>query len=209
MQSNEGNTTKTKTRKCIVTGATALKKDLIRFVLSPQLQLIADIDQNLPGRGFWVKADRKTISEAINKNILSNATKKYVSIDKNLIDLIESQLKIRIIRQISLSRKAGQALFGFEKIKNVTTTKSIELLIQAVDGSEREKKRIINNSIKNIINNCLTANELGKIFGREKVIHCAILGVGFSEKIIFNANRLNNLKIPVRPYDNTNLRSLL
>ena len=66
MQSNEGNTTKTKTRKCIVTGATALKKDLIRFVLSPQLQLIADIDQNLPGRGFWVKADRKTISEAIN-----------------------------------------------------------------------------------------------------------------------------------------------
>ena len=54
-------------------GATALKKDLIRFVLSPQLQLIADIDQNLPGRGFWVKADRNIINEAIN-----NLLKKFM-----------------------------------------------------------------------------------------------------------------------------------
>ena len=64
-------------------------------------------------------------------------------------------------------------------------------------------------SLPKLIDNCLTGEELGKIFGREKVIHCAILQSGFIEKIIFNANRLNNLKNPVPPYDNTNLRSLL
>ena len=59
---------------------------------------------------------------------------------------------------------------------------------------------MLNKSIPNIIDKCLTSSELGKIFGREKVVHCAILGNSFIEKIIFNANRLNNLKNPLPPY---------
>ena len=204
MRSNKSNIVETRT--CLVTGANILKKDLIRFVIDPQCHAVADIEQNLPGKGFWVKADRNIINEAINKNILSTVTKKTISINKNIISIIEEQFKQNIIRQISLSRKAGQAIFGFEKIRIASTKKIISLLIQAIDGSEREKQRMMNNSIPKVIDNCLTGVELGKVFGREKIIHCAILKVGFSEKIIFNANRLNNLKNPVRPYSNMNMR---
>ena len=88
-------------------------------------------------------------------------------------------------------------VFGFEKVKSVLLSKNVGLLIQALDGSDREKKRMpVKNSL-NTLNDCLTSAELGKVFGREKVIHCAILKSGFIEKIIFNANRLNNLKKPV------------
>jgi predicted RNA-binding protein YlxR (DUF448 family) len=43
-------------RKCIVTGGTAEKSDLIRFVAGPDGQPVADLAEKLPGRGAWVAA---------------------------------------------------------------------------------------------------------------------------------------------------------
>ena len=181
-------------RKCLVTGTTIEKKDLIRFVIDPQNNLIADINQNLPGKGYWVKADRDTILKAINKNILHKAIKKEVNIEKNVLDRIEMQITKQIINQISLCRKAGAAIFGFDKIKAAIKSNNIGLVIQALDGSDREKKRLVNRSIPKILDDCLTGSDLGKAFGRENVIHCAILRSGFVENIYFHSNRLNNLK---------------
>ena len=184
-------------RKCLVTGTTLEKKDLIRFVVDPEDNLIADINQNLPGKGYWVKADRDTILKAINKKILCKAMKKEVNIEKNVLDRIEIQITKQIINQISLCRKAGAAIFGFDKIKASIKSNNIGLIIQALDGSDREKKRLLNQSITKIIDDCLTGSDLGKAFGREKVIHCAILRSDFVENIFFHSNRLNNLKNPV------------
>ena len=189
-------------RKCLVTKTIIEKKDLIRFVVDPEDNLIADINQNLPGKGYWVKADRDTISKAINKKILCKAIKKKVTVEKNILDKIEIQIKKQIINQISLCRKAGAAIFGFDKIKASIKNNNIGLIIQASDGSDREKKRLRNQSIPKIIDSCLTGSELGKAFGREKVIHCAILRSDFVENIYFHSNRLNNLKNPVPQYDN-------
>ena len=188
-------------RKCLVTGFTIEKKALMRFVVSPENNLIADINQNLPGKGYWVTADRELILKALKKNILFKAIKKQVNIDNNVLDQIELQIKKKIINQISLCRKSGMAIFGFDKIKSALARESIELLIQAIDGSTKEKKRILTKSIPNIIDGCLTGSDLGKAFGREKVIHCAILRSGFVEIINFDANRLNNLKNPVPQYN--------
>ena len=201
MQNYNNNTREAATRKCLVTGVTIEKKNLIRFVLSPQNDLVADINQKLPGRGYWVKAERQIVLKAIKKNILIKATKQEVSIEKNVLERIESQLKKKIINQISLCRKAGMAIFGFDKIKVALSKNNIGLLIQAIDGSDKEKKRILNKSIPKIINNCFTASDLGKAFSREKVVHCAILQSGFVENINFDSNRLNNLKNPVPTYN--------
>ena len=179
-------------RKCLVTGSVNAKTDLIRFVIGPEKNLIADIDQILPGRGYWVKADRQTIEKALQKNVFVKMIEEKIVIEKDLLLRIESQLKSKVLQQISLSRKAGQAIFGFDKIKASLLSKSIYLLIQAVDGSEKEKRRILTKSIPNVINNCLTGSELGKAFGRERVVHCALFKSAFIEKIIFNANQKEN-----------------
>jgi len=131
---------KTPMRKCLVTGITFEKKELIRFVIDPKNNLIADVDQILPGRGYWVKTDRQIITKALQKNIFLKAVRKKISIDINLISSIEGQIKQKIIQQISMSRKAGKVIYGFEKIKSTLLTNTIKLLIQAKDGSEKEKK---------------------------------------------------------------------
>ena len=76
MQSYSSKTKQIPMRKCLVTKTIIEKKDLIRFVVDPEDNLIADINQNLPGKGYWVKADRDTISTAINKKLLCKAIKK-------------------------------------------------------------------------------------------------------------------------------------
>ncbi len=189
------------TRKCLLTGLNIDKKELIRFVIDPEKNLIADLDQSLPGRGYWVKANRQVILKAFERKIFFKKIKDNISINSNLLELMEEQIKQKLIQQISLSRKAGKTVFGFEKIKSLSLNNTISLLIQATDGSKREKKRILTKSVPKILDNCLNSAELGKPFGREKVIHCAILKSSFIEKIIFNANRLNNLKNPVPHYN--------
>ena len=49
-------------RKCVITGKIADKADLIRFVASPDGELVADTDNKLGGRGVWVSSVRETIA---------------------------------------------------------------------------------------------------------------------------------------------------
>ena len=109
---------------------------------------------------------------------------------------------MKMLFQISLSRKAGVAIFGFEKVNAAVLSNQKILLVQATDGSIKEKKRISVNNKAKILNDYFDSVELGRIFGRQRVIHCAILGRSFIEKILFIANRLNNLKNPVPQYTN-------
>ena len=46
-------------RKCIITGEIADKAVLIRFVVSPDGELVTDTANKLGGRGVWVSAVRE------------------------------------------------------------------------------------------------------------------------------------------------------
>ena len=177
------------------------KNELIRFVVDHQKRLIPDLDQKLPGPGY-VKADRLTL-QASQKKFVFPGLERSLSVIPNAIQIIEYQLRMKILFQISLSRKAGVAIFGFEKVKAIILCNQKILLIQATDGSIKEKKRIsVKNEVK-ILNDYFDSVELGRVFGRQRVIHCAILGRSFIETILFIANRLNNLKNPVPQYTNS------
>ena len=70
-------------RKCMITGVIANKVDLIRFVASPDGDLVADIDNKLGGRGVWVSAVRETLDKAISGNRFSRHLKQPVRISDN------------------------------------------------------------------------------------------------------------------------------
>ena len=58
-------------RRCIVTGETQPKAGLIRFVAGPDGQVVPDLAEKLPGRGFWVVADRQALDRAAAKGLFS------------------------------------------------------------------------------------------------------------------------------------------
>jgi len=130
-------------RRCIATGETLDKAHLMRFVVGPEGEIVPDLQRRLPGRGIWVRAQRQHVDKAAAKGLFSRAAKAAVKVPENLSDLIEELLGTRLINSLSLSRKAGVAVCGFEKVKAILVSESAEILFQASDGLRKAQNRAL------------------------------------------------------------------
>ncbi|MGJ5617667.1 RNA-binding protein [Sulfitobacter sp. MF3-043] len=181
-------------RKCIATGDVQPKHGLVRFVLGPDDQVVPDILGKLPGRGIYVAADRATIELAVQKNLFSRAAKRPVKVPEGLADEVEKQLARRVVDLISLQRKAGKAVAGYEKVKGWLQMEEAEVLVQAVDGSGRGKSKLSTPHYGHYIG-WLTADELGLAFGRQTVIHGALASGGLTQRVVEEAGRLKGVRV--------------
>ena len=181
-------------RKCIATGQVLSKSKLIRFVLGPDSVIYPDPENKLPGRGIWVKADRSAILQAEKGQLFSRAAKQSAECLENLAELVEDLIANRIIQLIALSRKSGQCISGYEKVKDWLKKDIVKVLIQSSDGSTREKSRLRAPDEGKFID-CLSSKELGKAFGRENITHCALASGGLTQRIVEDAQRLKGLRI--------------
>ena len=181
-------------RKCIATGEVQPKFGLIRFVVGPDQQIVPDILGKLPGRGIWVSAQHETLARTIAKGLFSRGAKQTVSVPGTLISDIESQLARRVIDLISLARKSGQAVSGYEKVKDWLSKETARVLIQASDGSARGKSKLSTPYGVSFIG-WLTADELGLAFGRQTAIHGALASGGLTSRIVEEAALLKGLRV--------------
>ncbi|MFK7878804.1 RNA-binding protein [Roseobacter sp.] len=176
-------------RKCIATGEVHPKFGLIRFVVGPNGQVFPDIMGKLPGRGIYVSADRAALEKAISRGLFARGAKQPVTIADDLLDEVERLLVRRLVELISLQRKAGKAVAGYEKVKSWLQLEEAEVLIQALDGSGRGKSKLSTPHYGSYIG-CLTADELGLAFGRQTVIHGALASGGLTQRVVEEAQRL-------------------
>jgi predicted RNA-binding protein YlxR (DUF448 family) len=181
-------------RKCIATGEVGPTDLMIRFVVGPNNQIVPDIRGKLPGRGIWVSADKAALENAITKKLFSRSAKAQVNVPDDLFDQVDQGLARRVSDILSLARKAGQAVTGYEKVKGLLETERARVLLQASDGSERGKSKLRSPPGKDVFIGCMTAQELGLAFGRESVIHGALTAGGLSKQIIVEAKRLKGLR---------------
>lgn len=188
------NQTDTPERKCLVTGESQPTAGLIRFVVGPGGQVVADITGKLPGRGFYVTADRETLEKAVKTKAFARGAKQQVIVPEGLVESIEEGLVRRVQNLISLARKAGLAVAGYEKVKGWLANEYARVLFQASDGSTRGKSKLRGTGQKNGYFNCLTANELGLAFGREHVIHGALAAGGLTKRVVEDAQRLSGVR---------------
>lgn len=180
-------------RRCLVTGEVQPKSGLIRFIAGPDGLVVPDLAEKLPGRGFWVSADRAALEKAAAKGLFSRGAKAQVKAEPDLVDGIEAALARRVIELVSLARKAGIAVAGFEKVKGWLADGKAKVLLQASDGSDRGKGKLWTPPGGRWFG-CLTASEIGLAFGRDHVIHSALAPGGLTDKVIRDASRLDGLR---------------
>lgn len=180
-------------RKCIATGETQPKQGLIRFVMGPEGQVVPDVMEKLPGRGVYVAASRPALETAVKKKLFARGFKAQVQVSAGLSREVEDQVVRRLVGLISLARKSGDAVAGFEKVKDWLSKEEARVLIQASDGSGRGKSKL-STPYKGKFIGCLTADELGMAFGRQTVIHAALASGGLSKRVVDEAQRLQGLR---------------
>lgn len=180
-------------RRCVVTGEVQPKAGLVRFVLSPEGVVFPDLASKVPGRGIWVTADRAAIAKAAAKGLFARAAKAPATAPEGLVDLVETGLAKRVVELISLVRKSGRSVCGFEKVKDWLADGRAKVLLQASDGSERGKGKLWTPEGGRWFG-CLTSNELGQAFGRDSVVHAALAAGGLTKRVVEEAAKLNGLR---------------
>lgn len=181
-------------RRCIATGEVQPKRGLIRFGISPDGVVVPDVLEKLPGRGIWVAAEREALATAVKKGLFSRGAKRAVTVPETLVQDVEALLVRRLIDGISMARKAGRAVAGYEKVRDWLGREEVRILFQAIDGSERGKSKLHAPGGRGSYFEVLTASELGLSFGRERVIHAALGFGGLTERIREDAIRLSGVR---------------
>lgn len=180
-------------RKCIATGESGPVSGMIRFVVGPDNAIVPDIRRKLPGRGIWVSARRDALEKAVKKKLFARAARQPVTVPEGLVAAVEAQQARRVIELISLARKSGAAVAGYEKVKDWLSKEVARVLIQASDGSERGKSKLSTPYMGRFIG-WLSAEELGLAFGRQTVIHAALASGGLTDRVVEDAQRLRDLR---------------
>jgi predicted RNA-binding protein YlxR (DUF448 family) len=180
-------------RMCAVTRQVRPIDELIRFVVSPQSEVLADLKRKLPGRGLWVTASRQTVAEAVKRHQFSKGFKREVRVAPTLAADTEALLVRGVIDALAMAAKASQVVAGFSKVegalegafKGPSAQASVHALIHASDGAAdgiRKLDAIVRQNTGNLeesspfpVVTALTSEQLDLALGRSNVIHAALL----------------------------------
>jgi uncharacterized protein len=186
-------------RRDIASGEILPEDQLIRFVASPDGEIVPDLAATLPGRGIWVRADKASIAQAVKKNLFSKSAKAAVKATPDLGDRVELLLVNRMKADLGLALRSGALHVGFDQVdKALRSGTPPAVVIAARDGSADGRRKIFAaghaRGLKVETIDCLNSAELSVALGRENVIHAALKSGRLQERLSFDAKRLNGIR---------------
>ena len=181
-------------RRCLVQGASQPIELLVRFVVGPEDAIVPDIDESLPGRGFWLSARRDVVETAVKRKAFHRAARRPVVVPEDLVDLVERLLLRRCMESLGLARRSGRAVCGFGKVSSAMA-EGPGWLIEAEDGSADGARKIgqaANRAATPMrpVQAALSAAELGQVFARDHAVHGWVTAGPLAKRIARDMARL-------------------
>ena len=177
-------------RMCAVTRQVAPIDDLIRFVVSPTGEPVADLKRKLPGRGLWVSLSHAAVAEAARRNVFAKSFRRDIKVPKTLADDVGRMMLRSAAEALAMAAKAGEVVSGFSKVEDAINGRQAVALIHATDGAP-DGIRKLNDRMAAItrdmaretgaesadlpVLSVLTTDELDLALGRANVVHAALL----------------------------------
>lgn len=187
-------------RRCLATGEVQPKDGLIRFVIGPDGDVVPDLDERLPGRGLWLSANRAAAERALAKNLFSKAARRAVRATPDLIDRTAALLERRCLDAVGLANRAGQAVAGFEKVREALKTGRVGragapgLLVEAADGSLDQRGKVLALAPGLPVIDLFPSSALAGALGREHAVHAVLARGRLAEGLMRDAARLAGLR---------------
>jgi predicted RNA-binding protein YlxR (DUF448 family) len=191
-------------RQCALTREVRPVADLIRFVVSPDGEVVPDTDAKADGRGVWISLGAKAVAEAQKKKAFARSLKSEVKVPDDLSGLTRRRLEERFLSALSLARKAGQLVTGASKVKSAIEAGEVLALLTATDAAEDGRNKLLG-SLKGYTKaaeeagfdpgetphfELLDSGQMGLALGIENVIHAALTKGGAAQAAVQRAERL-------------------
>ena len=187
-------------RMCAVSRQVRPIDELIRFVISPQGDVVPDLKRKLPGRGMWLTASRGVVAEAVRRHHFGKAFKRELRIPQTLPADIEALLVRSVTEALGIAAKAGQVVAGFGKVESALREGTAEVLIHASDGAADGIRKLDTLARQNAGNRgarpqitvvtALKSLELDLALTRSNVIHAALLAGPASRSFLSRSQML-------------------
>jgi predicted RNA-binding protein YlxR (DUF448 family) len=187
-------------RMCAVSREVRPIEELIRFVVAPSGEVIADLKRKLPGRGLWVSASRKAVAESVRRNQFSKGFKRDVRVSPTLASDTENLMVRGVIEALAMAAKAGQVVAGYAKVEGTLEAHQAVALIHAADGAAdgirkldavlRQNSGKPGESSEFLVVTVLTSEQLDLALGRSNVIHAALLAGSASKTFLSRSQTL-------------------
>ena len=191
-------------RQCALTREVKPIADLIRFVVSPDGEVVPDTDAKAEGRGVWITLGAKAVAEAVRRKAFAKSLKADVKVAGDLAELTRRRLEERFLNALSIARKSGQLMSGATKVKSAIEAGQIAALLTATDAAEDGRNKLVN-SLKGFTMaateagmnpsdtahfELLDSDQMGLALGMENVIHAALTKGGAAQAAVKRADRL-------------------
>lgn len=193
-------------RTCAVTREKHAPEALVRFVLSPQGEIVPDIRCRLPGRGVWILAHADIVAQALKRGSFARGFKAKVVPAANLAQQVDALLEKDALQSLSLANKAGVVVTGFAKAEAAATGEALAALVHASDGGidgirklAQALRRRRDNLPMPVEINIFNSLQLDLALGRTNVIHAALKDKAASAAFLARARRLAIYRVPVVP----------
>ncbi len=178
-------------RMCIVTREVMDEAALIRFVRAPSGAAVPDLARKLPGRGVWVALNRARVAEAVKKRLFSKGFSAETTAAADLQETIGQLLRKAALSYLSLAKKAGEAVAGFDKVEEALAKGRARVLVHAAEAAAdgcRKLDRMAGPEVERV--GLFHVDELDLAFGRSNVIHAAVSKGGLAEKLLAAVRRI-------------------
>lgn len=167
-------------RQCAVSRQARPASEMIRFVVGPGDEVVADVKRKLPGRGLWIEASRRRVEEGIRRKVFARGFKRAVEVSPDLAAEVDRLLVEALADALAVAAKAGEVAAGFTKAEKALAGGSAVALIHA-EGAAPDGVRKLNDAARRAglahlpEVRQLSAGKLDLVLGRANVIHAALL----------------------------------
>lgn len=191
-------------RRCVLTGKTSARDDLVRLAVSPVGEVLPDANAKAPGRGAWIGVSKADLAEAMAsgklKGALSRAFKTGdLTIPEDLPTRTEAALRKAMLDRLGLEMRAGRLILGSDRIANEARMGGVAMLYHAADAKEDGRRKLdqawrvgLDEEGSGRQGEVLPLDReaLSVALGRENVVHLALADTKSAQRVAIPLGRL-------------------
>jgi predicted RNA-binding protein YlxR (DUF448 family) len=166
----------------------------VRFVVSPDGEVVPDVDEKLPGRGLWLRASHDIVQKAVEGGAFQKAERSGVRVAPGLAADVEAALARRCLATIGFARRAGLAVAGFEKVRALAAKGRLGVLIASREAAPDGRRKLAHLVPDAPEVDVFTDAELARVFGRDSVTHAALERGRIAREFLREAARLSGFR---------------
>lgn len=177
-------------RKCIVTGKVQEKDKMLRFTVTPDLQVIPDFKKKLPGKGIYVTNSQTALETAIEKNLFGKALKNKAKVSSELVVMTKQILRKKALDAVSLSRKAGILVTGLDKVLETVKKQKAAFILEALGAGDDGHQRVVLAAKDLEVFRLFDIEELDTALNKVNTVHVAFIKSETAKMVYNEFNKL-------------------